>query len=268
MKIWIKTKLNDKADANKSNPNRPRLNGHEENSNISTAMTKPLSSGHILIRVEGMPKDIISLQENAIAGLDGMILLTDDEAEELIRTKLVKDVSQLKIQRGHAINPIKMFDRENWTCENCDCCDREVDTIAIAHGLYPKIRADIVIPTRGKHLLQDQENYLMSHISEKIGLTKDYWDTEAAKTTKWKKGVDIEHDIKDGKGEAHEFTLSRIRMKHLKITCSCDKPNKVAHDITCIEVPDIPIKDRKELPIETAQAQGYAPCPVCKPFVV
>jgi len=211
MKIWIKTKLSDKENAGPSNPNKPLLNGYEDLNSISTTMVKPLSSGHILIRAEGLPEDIIPLKEDAIANIAGMQLLTEDEAEELVRKELVRDVSQLEIQRGNVINPTKMPDRENWACESCDCSDKEVNEIAIAQGLDPGIKADIILQTRGTHVLQDQENYLMAQISTKLGLSKEYWDSEANNSEKWENGNDIERDVIDGKQEAYEFVLSRIR---------------------------------------------------------
>jgi len=113
-------------------------------------------------------------------------------------------------QRSTRNNKVKYT---NSDLENLDVADPEIDEIAKSLSLDPQIRADIQIPTRGKQVLQDQENYLMAHICEKIGLGKDYWDAEAKKTSKWTKGIEIESDIKEGKTEAHEFVLSRIREK-------------------------------------------------------
>ena len=232
MKAIIRTKII--GTGTSENPRRPYL----ASQNVPASMME-LADNECLCRVAGTPTQISAIVADA-----EITQQTDEEALTIIKNKY-----------------------PNSDTENIDIGDSEIDNIAEAQGLKPKLRADIVMPTRGKQLLQDQENYLMSHICEKMKFTKAWWDKEA-KNGKWATGSDLEKDIKDGKGEAHEFTLSRIRMKHLKITCSCDKLNKVAHDITCIEVPDIPISDRKELSLEAAQAQGYAPCPVCKPFVV
>lgn len=95
--------------------------------------------------------------------------------------------------------------------ENIDIADPEIDTIAKTQGLDPHLRADIKIPTRGKQVLQDQENYLMSHISTKKDKSKEFWNNEAAMSGKYPKGIDIENDIIDGKSTAHEFVLSRLR---------------------------------------------------------
>lgn len=210
---------------------KPNLDGYEDKINITRH--KIAYPGEVLLKISGMPSDIAF-----IILLPNVTTKSDDEAFSIIQTT-------------------------NNELEDLDVLDFEIDEIAKSQGVDPQIRADIQIPTRGKQPLQDQENYLMTHICEKMEFTKAWWDKEAP-NGKWATGVAIENDIKEGKGEAYEFTLSRMRMKHLKITCSCDKPNKIAHDITCIEVPDIPIIDRKELPLEAAQAQGYAPCPICK----
>lgn len=149
---------------------------------VGFSMVK-LTSGEYLSRISGTPA-----QMNIIRSDGAITELTDDEALEKISEEY-----------------------PNSALENVDVPDPEIDDIAKSCGLDPKIRADIVIPTRGNHVLQDQENYLMTHICEKIGLTEEYWDTEAAKTTKWDKGIDIKNDFKDGNREAHEFVLSRIR---------------------------------------------------------
>ena len=101
------------------------------------------------------------------------------------------------------------------TLENLDIADPEVDEIAKSLGLDPHLRADIQIPSRGKMILQDQENYLMAHISTKKSISRPMWDDEAVKSGEYPKGIDIEKDIKDGKGSAHEFILSRLRAKEL-----------------------------------------------------
>jgi hypothetical protein len=214
MKTWVKTKLSDKPDVGEFNLNKPLLNGHEDASIISTAEVKPLSSGHILVRVVGMPTSIIPIIEDAKLNLDGMQLLTDDESEILVRTELIMDVSQLEIQRGNisAFDLIPYPGRENWSCESCDCADPEIDTIAKSLGLDPhQIRSTIQMPSRGKQVLQDQENYLLAQISTKKGKSNQFWDDEAVKSGKYPKGIDIDNAILDGKGAAQEFVLSRLR---------------------------------------------------------
>lgn len=175
MKIWIKTKII--GTGTEKDSRRAYIN-----QTVSVSMME-LENNKCLCRVAGTAEQISVI----IADVE-ITELTDEEAQSIIKTKY-----------------------PNSDLENTDISDLEIDEIAKSHGLDPKIRADIIIPTRGKQLLQDQENYLMSLICERISLSKDYWDTDVAKTTKWKKGIDIEHDIKDGKGEAHEFVLSKIR---------------------------------------------------------
>ena len=178
MKVWIKTKIIGKG--TEGDPKGPYL----ANQPLSVSMID-LGNGACLARVAGTPEQISTILADA-----DITQLTDEEARKIIKSKY-----------------------PNSDLENVDVADPEIDKIAEAQGIDPKIRADIVIPSRGRQVLQDQENYLMAHICEKILLTRDYWDTEAAKTTKWKKGIDIEHSIKDGHAEAHEFVLSRIRSK-------------------------------------------------------
>ena len=183
MKAWIKTKIIGSG-TSEEDPRRPYL----ANQKLSASMVE-LKNNECLCRVAGTPEQI-----SAIIADPDITQLTDEEARKIIKSKY-----------------------PNSDLENVDVADPEIDKIAEAQGIDPKIRADVVISSRGRQVLQDQENYLMAHICEKILLTRDYWDTEAAKT-KWEKGIDIEHDIKDGYAEAHEFVLERIRKKIGKTT--------------------------------------------------
>jgi len=178
MKVWIKTKIIGKG--TDEDPRRVYL----ANQNVVASMAE-IDTNTCLCRVAGTPDQISTILVDA-----EITQLTDKEARKIIKSKYL-----------------------NSDLENVDVADPEIDEIAKAQGIDPKIRADVVIASRGKMVLQDQENYLMAHICERIGLTRDYWDTEAAKTTKWKKGIDIEHSIKDGEVLGHEFVLSRIREK-------------------------------------------------------
>jgi len=177
MKAWIKTKII--GEGAEDDPKRPYL----ANQRVTVSMMK-IDREACLCRVAGTPEQINTILEDAET-----TQLTDEEAGQIIKSKY-----------------------QNSDLENLDIADPEIDEIAKSLGLDPKIRGDIQIPTKGKQVLQDQENYLMAHISEKLGLTKDFWDTEAKKS-KWEKGIEIEREIKDGKIEAHEFVLSRIREK-------------------------------------------------------
>jgi len=178
MKAWIKTKII--GTGTEEDPRRP----YTANQLVSCSMMD-LGDGMCLARVAGMPDEIKAITQDA-----EIIVLTDDEARAIIKSKYPES-----------------------DLENLDVADIEVDEIAKSLGLNPKLRADIAVPTRGKQVLQDQENYLMSHICERIGLTRDYWDNEAKKSGKWQYGKQIEDDIKNGRIEAHEFVLMRIREK-------------------------------------------------------
>jgi len=180
MKKWVRTKII--GSGTKEDPCRAYIP-----INVSAVMME-IDDNACLCRVAGAPDQISKILADA-----EITQLTDEEARKIIKSK-----------------------HPNSDLENVDVADPEIDEIARSLGIDPHIRADIQTPTRGKQLLQDQECYLMAHICEKIGLTKDYWDKEASKTTKWKRGIDIEDDIKDGWTEAHEFVLKRIREKMKK----------------------------------------------------
>jgi len=180
VKVWIKTVLEEKKDETGEVTRVPYL----ANQAVRYSVTE-LENNECLCRVAGTPDQISAITADA-----DITQLTDEEARKIIKSKY-----------------------PNSDLENLDIADPEIDEIAKAQGIDPKIRADIVVPSVGRQVLQDQENYLMAHICEKIGLTRDYWDTKAAKTTKWEKGINIEHSIKDGHVEAHEFVLERIRKK-------------------------------------------------------
>lgn len=100
---------------------------------------------------------------------------------------------------------------------NCDVADVEVDAIATINGIDPKLRSDIKVSrASGIPVLQEQENYLMGIVSEKKGLTRQYWDEEAGSLVPSMTGQDIENKILDGSQESQEFVLSRIRLSSEK----------------------------------------------------
>ncbi len=92
---------------------------------------------------------------------------------------------------------------------DCDVPDVEVDDIAVKNGIDPALKTDIKIP-KGKYLLQEQENYLLSLVSERKGITKTDWDILVT-STKWNKGKNLENDVLAGKTDAHEFIISKLR---------------------------------------------------------
>ena len=162
----------------------PHIVPYISNQNVPVSMME-LENNKCLCRVAGTPSQITTIiADTAITEQ------TDEQATTIIQSKYPDS-----------------------SLENLDIADPEIDEIAKSLGLDPHIRADIQIPTRGKMVLQDQENCMMADISEKKGISRSMWDEEAGKSGKYPKGVDIEKAIKDGKGAAHEFILSRLRVK-------------------------------------------------------
>jgi len=176
MKTWIRTKII--GTGAESDPRIPYVS----NQGVSTSMLD-FGDGTCLCRVAGTP-----VQIGTILADSEITQATDDEARSFIKSE-----------------------HPNSDLENLDVPDPEVDSIAEARGLDPRIRTDIQVPGRGDRVLQAQENYLMMQICANLGLTKDYWDDEAAKSEKWVDGHEIEDYVLDGVQEAHEFVLSRIR---------------------------------------------------------
>jgi len=176
MKSWILTKIT--GTGTDEDPIRPYL----ADQNTTSSMME-LPDGKYLCRVAGTPSQI-----DTILSDPDITELTDEQAKNLIQSK-------------HPDSDL----------ENLDVADPEIDEIAKTIGLDPHLRADIKTPSQGKQVLQDQENYLMAHISTKKGRSKQFWDDEAAKSGVYHKGIDIEKAVLDGKAEAHEFVLSRLR---------------------------------------------------------
>jgi hypothetical protein len=140
----------------------------------------PIGDGRVLCCFAGTPKIIKEVLSNA-----DVEQVTDDRAEEIIKN----------VYPGRNLSDF-------------DVIDHEVGFLSIIENI--KEREDWLTPGSNA---KEIELTIMRRLCEKYGLTTDYWDAEAAKTTKWKKGIDIEHDILDGKAETHEFVLSRIRGK-------------------------------------------------------
>ena len=159
---------------------------------------------HPYLADQDVPVSMMELENNnclcRIAGTTSQI------ATILADTAITEQVDEQAITIIQSNHP-------NSSLENIDIADPEIDEIAKANGLDPHLRADIRIPSRGKTVLQDQENYLMAHISTKKDISKQFWDDEAAESGKYPKGIDIQHAIINGKGAAHEFVLSRLRAK-------------------------------------------------------
>jgi len=180
MKAWIKTGMKNIGTIEEPE-NVPDLDGYE--SKVSYSLMKIIFPNEVLLRIAGSKADV-----EAAKIAVGVTELTDDEA-------------RIEIQAIHSESEL----------ENVDIADPEIDTIAKTQGLDPKLRADIQTPTIGKQVLQDQENYLMSHISIKKGMSEDWWDDEAKNSGKWGTGKELEDDVIRGKNEAHELILSRLR---------------------------------------------------------
>jgi len=176
VKVWIKTILEEKKDTGEVT-RVPYL----ANQAVRYSITE-LENNECLCRVAGTPEQI-----SAILADSQITQLTDEEARKIIKSK-----------------------HPNSDLESVDVADPEIDEIAKSIGIEPQARADIQIPTVGKQLLQDQEKHLLSLISERLGLTRDQWDTYAKeKFGKW--GIDIDREIREGKNEAHENVLNIIR---------------------------------------------------------
>ena len=178
MKAFIQTKIIGTGTGD--DPRRPYLADQP----VSASMLE-LPDNNCLCRVAGTPTQITTILAD-----DAITEQTDEQATTIIQSK-----------------------HPDSNLENIDIADPEIDEIAKSLGLDPHLRADIKIASRGKTVLQDQENYLMAHISEKKGITRPLWDGEAAKSGEYLKGIDIQNDILDGKSAAHEFVLSRLRAK-------------------------------------------------------
>ena len=176
MKAFIQTKII--GTGTEDDARRPYL----ADLNVPASMIE-LPDNKCLCRIAGTPSQIATILADA-----AITELTDEQATTIIQSKYPDS-----------------------TLENLDIPDSEVDEIAKSLGLDPHLRADMQLPTRGKQILQDQENYLMAQISMKKGKSKQFWDNEAGKSGKYQKGVDIQHAVIDGKSAAHEFILSRLR---------------------------------------------------------
>ena len=137
MKVWIKTKV--VGSGTQEDPKRPYLS---EGLAVSAVY---LEDGSCLARVAGMPEQI-----NRLLADEHVSKLTDDEARKIIKSKYPDS-----------------------DLENVDVADPEVDEIAKSLGLSPEIRADVVVPSVGRRVLQDQERYILSLISAKLGLTEE-----------------------------------------------------------------------------------------------
>ena len=175
MKAWIKTKIIGKG--TEDDPRRPYLAGQS-----ATISMCEMDADTCLCRVAGTPDQISAITADA-----EITKLTDEEARKIIKSK-----------------------HPNSDLENVDVADPEIDEIAKSIGIEPQARADIRVPTVGRQVLQDQEKHLLSLISERLGLTRDQWDTYA-KEKFGKLGIDIDREIREGKNEAHEVVLNIIR---------------------------------------------------------
>ena len=175
MKVWIKTKII--GEGRGDDPRRPYL----ANQSVPVSMIE-INADTCLCRVTGTPDQISKILADT-----EITQLTDEEAREIIKSK-----------------------HPNSDLENVDVADPEIDEIAKSIGIEPQARADIQIPTVGRQVLQDQEKHLLSLISERLGLTRDQWDTYA-KEKFGKLGIDIDREIREGKNEAHEVVLNIIR---------------------------------------------------------
>ena len=178
MKVWVRTKLEEKLDEITEEKIRAPVLANQD---VRYSVME-LKNNECLCRIAGTPDQISAITADA-----EITQLTDEEARKIIKSKY-----------------------PNSDLESVDVADPEIDEIAKSVGIEPQARADIQIPTVGKQLLQDQEKHLLSLISERLGLTRDQWDTYA-KEKFGKLGIDIDREIREGKNEAHENVLNIIR---------------------------------------------------------
>lgn len=175
MKAFVQTKY-----VNKNSVNKPYLAG--QNVPYSVMELEPNS---IIARVAGTPEQI-----SLILNDSNIIQLTEKQVLAMAKEK----DSEFELYK-------------------CDVADMEVDILARTNGIDPKLRSDVKISrANGIPVLQEQENYLMGIVSEKKGLTRQYWDEEAGSLVPSMTGQDIENKILDGSQDSQEFVLSRIRL--------------------------------------------------------
>lgn len=138
--------------------------------------------------------------------------ITFKEVDRATISDLLSKGKIVALSDDEALNYIKMVNPDS-DLENLDVVDIEVDEIAKKLKIDPDdVRRLVKKPTIGKVLLQDQEKEVLKVISEKLGLTKDYWDQEAKKEG-YKDGKELEDELKRGKNKAHEVILDRIKKK-------------------------------------------------------
>jgi len=163
MKAWVKTKLEKKVSITGETIRVPYL----ANQPVRYSVME-LGNDECLCRVSGTPEQI-----NTIAADSSVLLLTDKEAKELIKSR----------------NP-------NSDLENIDVPDAELEELAKVEELNPhEIKRDVQIPTRGRQVLQCQEMHLLRILATKRGVDLS----------------DLEEDIELGSKHAFNRALARLR---------------------------------------------------------
>jgi len=101
-----------------------------------------------------------------------------------------------RLSDGEAEAILKSFNPE-FELEDLDVPDPELDDELGTLGEDPdEVRRQVQTPTKGKHVLQDQELAVMRRIAQNRGIAISELD---------------EDEIKEGKTEAHERVLNRLR---------------------------------------------------------
>jgi len=164
MKLWIKTKFEIKE-----------IDGIPHRVPAGVPETLPYSIFEIddntcLVRVSGKPEEIKKLLSDP-----NITVLTDEEARAIIKSK----------------NP-------NADLEDVDVVDIELEELARSEGLDPhEIKRDVLVPTKGRRVLQCQEAHLLRVLAKKKGIDIS----------------DIEEHIELGSKHAHNRALARLRGK-------------------------------------------------------
>lgn len=194
MKVWVKTKLSDKANPSPENPNVPLLGGHEtkiEQRIIKYSIIKPLSDATCIARLSGNKADIQPIIDDEATS--DYTILTDAQVQTETRTKFVRDVSLLEMQRGN-VKPEDtkpMPGREVWDVDRCDHFDKELE------DMLTPIGEDYKEYERKHPNFKEREVAAVRAIAKK----RDATITD-----------DEENDILDGKTDGHNKATDKLRI--------------------------------------------------------
>lgn len=159
MKLWIKTKII--GTGTDEDPRRPYLPASTHYSMLDL-------ENECLCRITITPNQLSSIQNDT-----NIAVLTDDEALQIIKS----------------IN-------QNAELEDVDVADVELEELAKQYGVDPvEEKRTVIVPTRGRRVLQCQEAHLLRVIAKKKSVDIS----------------DIEEHIELGSKHAYNRALARIR---------------------------------------------------------